>query len=134
MTERIRIIDNKRLLLTNDEFEQYRSICRSYDRPNFKGEHLFKGLFNSDNDGIILNLNPPGNGQQLSFEIFLYLIKIMVHQHMRIVRQQNLSLMKETQDNIANMLQDLRKEKEELKVLRLEVASLINKAKATKMK
>ena len=77
----IRIIDNKRVDLTNDEFALYEKICRSYDRPNFKGEYLFEDLFESDDKGFITFLKPPTN--YTTPEVIFFLINIMVHQHLR---------------------------------------------------
>lgn len=77
----IRIIDNKRVDLTNDEFALYEKICRSYDRPNFKGEYLFEDLFESDDKGFITFLKPPTN--YTTPEVIFYLIDITVHQHLR---------------------------------------------------
>ncbi len=77
----IRIIDNKRVDLTNDEFSLYEKICRSYDRPNFKGEYLFEDLFESDDKGFITFLKPPTN--YTTPEVIFYLIDITVHQHLR---------------------------------------------------
>jgi hypothetical protein len=77
----IRIIDNKKVDLTNDEFSLYEKICRSYDRPNFKGEYLFEDLFESDDKGFIIFLKPPTN--YTTPEVVFFLINIMVHQHLR---------------------------------------------------
>ena len=78
----LRIIDNKKIDLTNDEYALYQKICRSYDRePGFKGEFLFKGLFQTDDRGKIVFLIPP-SGKQFSLEVYLFLINIMVHQQL----------------------------------------------------
>ena len=77
----IRIIDNKRVDLTNDEFALYEKICRSYDRANFKGEYLFEDLFESDDKGFITFLKPPTN--YTTPEVIFYLTNIMIHQHLR---------------------------------------------------
>lgn len=77
----IRIIDNKRVDLTNDEFALYEKICRSYDRANFKGEYLFEDLFESDDKGFITFLKPPTN--YTTPEVVFFLINIMVHQYLR---------------------------------------------------
>jgi hypothetical protein len=82
MTPTIHIIDNKKLSLTPEEWTMYQSICRSYDRPNFKGEELFKDLFETDGDGIIVFLKPPAS-RYTSMEVFLFLSAIFQHQHMR---------------------------------------------------
>ena len=44
----LRIIDNKRVELTNDEWKTYQEICSSYDKPNFQGKDLFKDIFETN--------------------------------------------------------------------------------------
>lgn len=77
-----RVIDYKKIDLTEDEWTMYQSICRSYDRPNSKGEELFKDLFETDEEGIIIFLKPPSK-VFTSMEVFLFLMSIMQHQHLR---------------------------------------------------
>jgi hypothetical protein len=77
----IRIIDNKKIDLTDDEFRLYEEICRAYDRPHFKGKDLFKGLFETDKDGIIIFVRPPTGFT--SMEVFLFIESIFCHQHVR---------------------------------------------------
>ena len=80
----IKIIDNKKVELTEDEWTMYKDICRSYDRQNFKGEDLFKGLFQTDDKGIIVFIMPP-SGIQTSMEVFLFISAIFQHQHVRLM-------------------------------------------------
>lgn len=77
----IRIIDHKKMELTDDEWNMYQEICKSYDRINFQGSSLFEDLFETDNDGIILFLKPPK--KQTSLEILTFLQSICLHQHIR---------------------------------------------------
>lgn len=99
MTTQIRIIDNKKLALTQSEWDLYQSICRSYDRPNFKGEELFKDIFESDNDGVIIFLKPPAS-RYTSIEIFLFISAIFQHQHMRQMHDQLKQLMNEVRTKL----------------------------------
>ncbi len=78
----LRIIDSKRIDLTDSEFKVYEGLCSSYDRPNFEGKDLFTGLFETDEHGMIIFLKPPGN-RYISLEIVTFLQNIMVHQHLR---------------------------------------------------
>ena len=41
----MKIINNKRIDITEDEYKTYKEICRAYDRDNFQGEELFKDHF-----------------------------------------------------------------------------------------
>ena len=77
----LRIIDNKKILLTDDEFALYQKIAKSYDRPNFQGKDLFKGLFETDKNGVIIFLRPP-TSRYTSMEVYMFLVSVMVHQHL----------------------------------------------------
>lgn len=99
MVPKIHIIDNKKLSLTQEEFSMYQSICRSYDRPNFKGEELFKNLFESDENGIIVFLKPPSSSYT-SMEVFLFVVTIFEHQHMRQMYSQLKGLMGEVKEKL----------------------------------
>lgn len=76
-----RIIDKKRIELTDAEWELYQNICKSYDRPNFSGSSLFAELFETDERGIIKFLKPPTHFT--SMEVFLFMMSVMQHQHLR---------------------------------------------------
>lgn len=82
----IRIIDNKKINITDDEWISYQQICRSYDRESFKGEELFRDLFETNDDGIIVFLRPPSN-RHISFEVFMFLMIIFQQQYQRIANQ-----------------------------------------------
>jgi hypothetical protein len=106
-----RIVDHKRVEMTNDEFTLYQNICRSYDRPNFKGDELFRDHFEVNGDGIIIFVKPP-HQKYSSLEVFCFLISLMVNQHMRIVQEQNKMMIKEAADKINKQIKEL----EDLKV------------------
>jgi len=82
MKPSIKIIHNTKVSMTDREYEDYESISRSYDRANFKGEDLFKGLFNTDDNGNIIYIGIP-SGVQTSMEIFFFVCALYEHQKMR---------------------------------------------------
>ncbi len=79
----MRIIDNKKVDLTDDEWRMYQNIVKSYTNLTNKGEDLFIDLFEADESGIIIFLKPPSK-RQTSFEVYLFLMSVMVHQHLRV--------------------------------------------------
>ena len=79
-----RVINNKRVDLTESEWEMYNKIVASYTSATNKGEDLFNDLFEVDGDGIIIFLKPPSKFRT-SFEVFLFLMAAMQHQHLRIM-------------------------------------------------
>jgi len=95
----IRVIDNKKVDLTADESKMYDKIVQSYTTATNKGEDLFQDLFESDNNGIIIFLKPPSK-RLTSFEVFLFLMSIMQHQHLRLMRQQVDELCQEIKEKI----------------------------------
>ena len=78
------VIDNKKVDLTHDEWSMYQKIVKSYTTLTNKGEDLFIDLFETDENGIIIFLKPPSK-RQTSFEVFLFLMAIMQHQHLRVM-------------------------------------------------
>jgi len=93
----ISIIDNKKVDLTMDEWQMYQKIVKSYTTQTNKGEDLFMDLFESDDNGIIMFLKPPSK-RQTSFEIFLFLMSIMQHQHLRLMHAQIDDLCRQLKD------------------------------------
>ncbi len=83
----MKIIDNKKIDLTEDEWAMYEKIVKSYTTLTNNGEDLFIDLFETDKDGIIMFLKPPSK-RQTSFEVFLFLMSIMQHQHLRMMHKQ----------------------------------------------
>lgn len=73
--------------MTEDEWGMYQKIVQSYTTATNKGEDLFKDLFETNNDGIIIFLKPPSKFRT-SFEVFLFLMSLMQHQHLRLMRQE----------------------------------------------
>lgn len=93
----IKVIDNKKIEVTDDEWSMYDKIVKSYTTATNKGEDLFIDLFETDNQGIIMFLKPPAK-RQTSFEVFLFLMSLMQHQHLRLMYNQV--------DDICNQLKD----------------------------
>lgn len=88
----LKIIDNKRIDLTDDEWRLYESICGSYKQ----GKDLFRDLFETDENGIIVFLKPPK--KMFSMEVVIYLQNIMLHQHLRKINNDNIEAMKEIKE------------------------------------
>lgn len=79
----IKIIDNHRIEMTNDEWKAYEEICKAYDEPPAqRGRDLFAGLFETDENGMIVFLRPPHN-RVCTFEIYLFMMSLMTHQWLR---------------------------------------------------
>lgn len=78
----LHIIDNKKIDMTPDEWSMYQKIVKSYTTLTNRGEDLFIDLFETDDQGIIIFLKPPST-RQTSFEVFLFLMALFQHQHLR---------------------------------------------------
>ena len=83
----IKIIDNKKVDMSSDEWAMYQKIVKSYTDLTGKGEDLFIDLFESDNNGTIIFLKPPSK-RRTSLEVFLFLMALMQHQHLRLMHAQ----------------------------------------------
>ncbi len=84
MVEIIKPISYKKVRLTEDEFNEYQKICRSYDRPNFQGEELFKDAFEVNDEGRIIYIKALGE-RQSSFEVIFFLMNLMQNQWLRVI-------------------------------------------------
>jgi hypothetical protein len=82
----IYIVDNKKLDMIPAEWDMYQSICKSYDKVNFKGESLFHNLFESDDNGQITFIKPPSN-RYTSMEVLSYVMILFQHQNMRLMHK-----------------------------------------------
>jgi hypothetical protein len=83
----MKIIDNKKVDMTEDEWAMYQRIVKSYTTPTNRGEDLFIDLFETDDNGIMVFLKPPSK-RQTSLEIFLFLMSLFQHQHIRLMHKQ----------------------------------------------
>lgn len=83
----IRVVDNKKLEMTDDEWDMYQKIVKSYTDVTGKGEDLFMDLFETNDEGVIIFLKPPAK-RRTSLEVFLFLMSLMQHQHLRLMHQQ----------------------------------------------
>lgn len=101
-----RIIDNKKVSMTNDEFRFYEEICKGYDRPNFKGKDLFQDHFEVNDDGIIVFVKPPYK-KYSSMEVFTFLISLMVNQQLRISQDQVVTLIGEAKQKFSEQFAEI---------------------------
>jgi hypothetical protein len=102
----IRIIDHKKVLITDDEYSFYDEICKGYDKPNFKGSDLFQDHFEVNDEGIIIFVKPP-HKKYSSMEVFTFLISIMVNQQLRISQNQIKSLISEASLKYQEQLKEI---------------------------
>ncbi len=111
-----RIIDHKRVLITDDEFTLYNKICRSYDTEHRKGEDLFVDHFEANDAGIIIFVKPAHN-KYSSLEIYCFLVSLMVNQHLRNVQEQASVMVQEASAKYNEKIKEIDLKLAELKSL-----------------
>ncbi len=94
----IRVVDNKKVEMTDDEWSMYNKIVKSYTDITGKGEDLFIDLFETNGEGIIIFLKPPSK-RRTSLEVFLFLMSLMQHQHLRLMHEQVDQVVEELKKN-----------------------------------
>lgn len=99
----LRVIDNKKVEVTEDEWNMYQQIVRSYTDLHGKGEDLFIDLFETDENGIIIFLKPPSK-RRTSLEVFLFLMSLMSHQHLRIMHKQVDDVCNQMKEKMKNII------------------------------
>lgn len=78
----IRVVDNKKVEMTTDEYKEFQEICKAHDQPpSNKGVDLFKDLFETDPEGKIIYLKSPS--RPITMQVYLFLVNLMQHQHLR---------------------------------------------------
>lgn len=80
--ETIREVCYKKIAMTDFEYDEYKSICKAYDKPFRKGESLFVDLFETNGEGRIIYIKSLGN-RQSSFEVIFFLLSLMQNQWLR---------------------------------------------------
>ena len=98
----IRVVDNKKLEMTDDEYKMYGKIVASYTTSTNRGEDMFQDLFHTDEKGIIVFLIPPSK-RQSSFEVFLFLMSLQSHQHLRLMHEQVDDVCKQMKEKMAEL-------------------------------
>lgn len=83
----IKVVDNKKVDMTDDEWTMYQKIVQSYTTLSNKGEDMFMELFESNESGIITFLKPPSK-RHTSLEVFLFLMALCQHQHLRLMHKE----------------------------------------------
>ena len=101
-----RVIDNKKVEMTQDEARLYDKIVHSYTTLTNKGEDLFMDLFEVDDNGIIIFLKPPCK-RQTSFEVFLFLMSLQRSRHIRLMYARVEDIRRQMQ----NKMDEINKEK-----------------------
>lgn len=96
----IKVIDNKKVDMTDGEWTMYQKIVQSYTSLSNKGEDLFIDLFESNEDGIIVFLKPPSK-RHTSLEVFLFLMALMQHQHLRLMHAQVDEVVRELKKSVS---------------------------------
>jgi hypothetical protein len=102
----VKIINNKKILMTEEEWVAFNNICRSYDRPNWKGEELFVDLFNSDDAGNITFINPPST-RYTSLEAYLFICSIYQHQSVRFYEKRIDTLVQKYENKLSDLTKKL---------------------------
>ena len=76
------IVDNKLLEMSDDEHTEFTKICAANEKPNCKGEEIFRDRFATDENGRIIYLKALGN-RFINFEAVFFLVNLMQNQHLR---------------------------------------------------
>lgn len=106
----VRIIDHKRVDISDDEYKLYKQICRSYDdeQGKRKGEDLFTDHFEVNSEGIIIFVKPPTK-RYSSMEIYCFLSSLMLNQHLRLMHEQCDALVNDTKNKVREILDSYKK-------------------------
>ena len=97
----IRAIANKRLDISDDEFSYFKSIKTEI------GIDSFRGLFSTDNNGIITTITPPPD-KATPMVVLFFVLNVMMNQRVRALDR------KISSNNFENRLRSLEEKMEKL--------------------
>ncbi len=87
----IRAIANKRLDLSKEEYHYYLELEKNF------GKEVFKGLFESDERGIIISITP-SPAEPIAMVLIFFLLNVMMNQRLRGLEELN-----ELRDKVASL-------------------------------
>jgi hypothetical protein len=101
----IKAIANKRIDISNEEFEYYKLLSNKY------GSDVFRSLFETDKNGIVISVSPPLDGQTPMAAIF-FMLNVMFTQRMRLLdaKIKKIEALEEKVDKIAAVATMMEKE------------------------
>ena len=74
----IRAVANKRLDLSDEEYKYYCGLKDAF------GENYFRGLFESDNNGVLTAVAPPID-REIPLVILFFVLNVMMNQRVRVL-------------------------------------------------
>ena len=74
----IRAVANKRLDLSEEEYRYYCGLKDTF------GENYFRGLFQSDNNGVLTAVAPPID-REIPLVILFFVLNVMMNQRVRVL-------------------------------------------------
>lgn len=78
----MKIIANKNVSMTNEEFDYYNELVKNFSKDTFNGASYFYDLFEVDNDGFITIIKPNKPIPQI---ILFFVQQLMISQRIRII-------------------------------------------------
>ena len=108
-----RVIDNKKIDLTESEWSQYNKIVKANTTLTNNGADLFSDLFETNKDGIIIFLKAPSK-KCTTLQVFLFLIAVFNQQHMRQLYKE----VDDMRDQIKNKLSEFDQMKQDLSLIK----------------
>lgn len=121
----LRIIDNKRIELTDSEFSMYQELVKAYTTTTMNGEEYFKDLFETDKKGIIVFIRPPSKTYS-SMECFMFVVVVMVHQYLRNACEESFAIVNDAKKMSAEALQNTEEAKKMLAEAQVAMKDLKN--------
>lgn len=76
----IRVIDYRKVDMTDDEWGYYNQLIQNLTDTQTKGEEYFKDLFETDENGVISVVHP---NKSIPWVVLFFVQNIMLNQHLR---------------------------------------------------
>ncbi|MHA2216333.1 MAG: hypothetical protein ACXACY_10365 [Candidatus Hodarchaeales archaeon] len=77
-----RVIDYKKIDMTDLEYEYYQQIVEEFSDGQYSGKEQFRDIFDVDGDGCIVSIRPPVK-KQVAWAVIFFLQNLMINQRLR---------------------------------------------------
>lgn len=93
-----KVIANKRVSISEEEYKIFLSICENY--KDYGGEILFNDLFETNSNGVITLIIPPTN--KIPIDVYLFVMTLQQSQMLRHMEQTVISFLQEMRQKYDN--------------------------------
>lgn len=75
------VVDYKQLEMSDEEFDYYKLLVKSFSSGTYSGTEQFRDLFESDEEGCITSIHP-SIGKETAWAVLFFVQNLMINQRL----------------------------------------------------